>query len=161
MLSPDKFLSVVNSTQIVSIDLIVKNDDGKILLGKRINSPAKGYYFVPGGRLYKNETIKEGAQRMLQWELGVTDINIKPKPRCVSEHMYDENFANAKDSQGKTISTHYVCFAFDVELNNIDKNIFSQQHSEEIWITPEEILAREDVHEYIKLYFTPDAYNRF
>lgn len=161
MLSPEKFLSVVNMTQIVSIDLIVKNNDGKILLGKRVNPPAKGYYFVPGGRLYKNETIKEGVQRMIQWELGVLSVDTKPKPRCVSEHMYDENFANAKTEDGKMISTHYVCFAFDIDLNEINMDVFKHQHVEALWVTPEEILERDDVHEYVKLYFTPDAYNRF
>jgi colanic acid biosynthesis protein WcaH len=161
MLSPEKYLSVVNSSQIVSVDLLVKNQDGKILLGKRKNSPAKGYYFVPGGRVYKNETIKEGAQRMLIWELGINDTKIKLKPRCVSEHIYDDNFAEAKDKDGKLISTHYVCFAFDLDLNSFDPSTFEFQHENSIWLTPEEILSRSDVHEYVKLYYTPDAYNRF
>lgn len=159
MLSAENFLSVVNMTQIVSIDLIVKNDNGKILLGKRRNAPAKGFYFVPGGRLFKNETIKEGSRRIVLWELGLE--NLKPKPRCVSEHIYSDNFADAKDMDNKTISTHYVCFAFDLDIDTYDDETFKQQHSEAIWLTPGEILEREDVHEYIKLYFTPDAYNRF
>jgi colanic acid biosynthesis protein WcaH len=160
MLSPDKFLSVVRDTQIVSVDLLVRNGEGKILLGKRVNSPAKGYYFVPGGRVTKDETIKEGAQRMLDWELGIKD-KITMTPRCVSEHIYDTNFAEAKDKDGKIISTHYVCFAFDVNLDSFDCEIFKFQHEDAIWLTPEEILARDDVHEYVKLYYTPDAYNRF
>jgi colanic acid biosynthesis protein WcaH len=160
MLSAEKFLSVVNMTQIVSIDLIVKNDKGQILLGKRKNSPAKGFYFVPGGRLFKNETIKEGSRRIVSWELGVSE-DIRPKPRCVSEHIYNDNFADAKDADNNVISTHYVCFAFDLDLDEYDESTFKNQHMDAIWITPEEILQRDDVHEYVKLYFTPDAYNRF
>jgi len=161
MLSTEKYLSVVNLSQIVSVDLLVKNQDGKILLGKRKNSPAKGYYFVPGGRVYKNETIKEGSKRMVVWELGINDPCIKLRPRCVSEHLYDDNFAEAKDKDGELIPTHYVCFAFDLDLNSFDISTFQLQHDDFVWLTPEEILSRNDVHEYIKLYYTPDAYNRF
>lgn len=161
MLSREKYLMAVNLTQIVSVDLLVRNKDGKILVGKRKNSPAKGYYFVPGGRVYKNETLKEGAERMLGWELGIYDKSIRPKPRCVSEHMYDDNFCQARDVDGKVVSTHYVCFAFDVDLDSFDMSTFNTQHDGGLWLTPEEILSRDDVHEYVKLYYTPDAYNRF
>jgi colanic acid biosynthesis protein WcaH len=161
MLSSEKYLLSLSLTQVVSADLLVQNSEGKFLLGKRINAPAKGYFFVPGGRVYKNENIKQGAYRMLQWELGVNRDSVKLKPRCVSEHMYEDNFAGAKDEKGDPISTHYVCFAFDVTLSDFDESVFTKQHSEAIWASPEEILARDDVHEYVKLYFTPDAYNRF
>lgn len=160
MLSTERYLSVVRDTQIVSVDLLVTNRAGKILLGKRKNCPAQGYYFVPGGRVFKNETIKQGANRMLIWELGIHD-EIKLRPRCVSEHIYDDNFAEAKDREGKPISTHYICFAFDAELDTFDPSTFSVQHDDFIWLSPEEILSRSDVHEYVKLYYTPDAYNRF
>lgn len=78
MLSAEKFLSVVNMTQIVSIDLIVKNDKGQILLGKRKNSPAKGFYFVPGGRLFKMKPSKKAAVVLFHgnWEyLKISDLN--------------------------------------------------------------------------------------
>lgn len=155
MLSPEKYLAVISMTHVVTVDLLIKNRDGKIMLCKHKNAPVKGFYFVPGGTIYKDETVKEGAYRMLLWEFG---INIKLRSRCVSEHIYDTNFCDARDSKGNIISTRYICFAFDADL---DENIFEEQHSDILWLTPEEILTREDVHEYIKLYYTPNAYNRF
>ncbi|HGU2589280.1 TPA: NUDIX domain-containing protein, partial [Escherichia coli] len=47
------FATIVRSTPLISIDLIVENEFGEILLGKRINRPAQGYWFVPGGRVLK------------------------------------------------------------------------------------------------------------
>jgi len=161
MLSPEKYLSSVINTQIITIDLIVKNSKHEILLGKRKNFPAKGVYFVPCGHVYKNETIKEGAYRMLQWELGVIGENKNLRPRCVSEHIYEENFAGKKDKDGKFISTHYVSFAFDIHLDEINESIFLGQHEDILWLSEKEILKRDDIHEYVKLYFKPDAYNRF
>ena len=49
MLDLNTFKTIVNSTPLVSIDLIIKNSNNEILIGKRINKPAKDYYFTIGG----------------------------------------------------------------------------------------------------------------
>ena len=56
MLNDKIFRVVVDSTPLISIDILLKKDN-KILLGKRINKPAQGYFFSTGGRINKNETI--------------------------------------------------------------------------------------------------------
>ena len=48
------FRDVLNSAPLISIDILVKNK-GKVLLGKRINNPAKGFFFSTGGRIFKND----------------------------------------------------------------------------------------------------------
>lgn len=64
------FKTIVNYAPLISIDLIVYNSKSEVLLGKRINPPAKNYYFVPGGRVYKNEKIADAFDRICQSELG-------------------------------------------------------------------------------------------
>jgi len=44
MLDDHTFKTVIDSTPLVSIDILLKKDN-KILLGKRINKPAQGYFF--------------------------------------------------------------------------------------------------------------------
>lgn len=56
-LSGDTFRMVVASAPLVSIDLVVENSAGELLLGERLNRPAQGFWFVPGGRVQKNETL--------------------------------------------------------------------------------------------------------
>lgn len=51
------FSTVLDSTPLVSIDLVIENTQGEILLGERKNRPAQGYWFVPGGRILKNESL--------------------------------------------------------------------------------------------------------
>ena len=63
MLDNQTLKTVINSTPLISIDLLVKKDN-KILLGKRINKPAQGYLFSIGGRVYKNETIDSAMMRI-------------------------------------------------------------------------------------------------
>ena len=48
-ITDDQLLEVIKNAPLVSIDIIVKNKDGKILLGFRNNEPAKNTWFIPGG----------------------------------------------------------------------------------------------------------------
>ena len=56
-------IEVIKHTPLVSIDLIVRNGKDQILVGLRTNEPAKGFWFVPGGRILKNERITEAFKR--------------------------------------------------------------------------------------------------
>ena len=58
MLSLDTFKTVIKSSPLVSIDLIVRNEQGQVLLGKRTNRPAQGFWFVVGGRVLKDESLE-------------------------------------------------------------------------------------------------------
>ena len=57
MLDDQIFKTVVDSTPLISIDILIKKGN-KILLGRRVNKPAQGYFFSIGGRINKNETIE-------------------------------------------------------------------------------------------------------
>lgn len=42
---------------LVSIDLMIKNAQDQMLWGRRNNRPAQVYWFVPSGRICKNEGL--------------------------------------------------------------------------------------------------------
>src|SRR6266567_6476666 len=67
----EDFKNIVTQTPLVSIDLIVRQADGRVWLGRRSNQPAKGTFFVPGGRITKNETRTAAFERITLAELGV------------------------------------------------------------------------------------------
>ena len=66
LLSPDDFHSVVRLAPLVSIDFIIRNARGEVLLGLRNNEPAKGFYCVPGGIILKQERLHEAFARILK-----------------------------------------------------------------------------------------------
>ena len=72
---PD-FLKIIEKTPLVSIDLIVRNENNDILVGWRKNGPAKNTWFVPGGRIRKDETISDAFSHLTEKELGMK-INIE------------------------------------------------------------------------------------
>lgn len=145
LLSQEIFASVVKNTPLISIDLIVKNSMGQILLGKRVNEPACGFWFVPGGRIFKDETLDNAFARTVKEELNRVFYRKDALFQGVYEHFYENNFFN------NGFTTHYIVLAHRIELN--DTPLLNNQHSDYRWFEIEDLLVREDVHTYTKDYF--------
>jgi colanic acid biosynthesis protein WcaH len=47
---------------LVSVDWVVTNPDGELLLGRCINASARGWWFTPGRRFRKNEALAHARQ---------------------------------------------------------------------------------------------------
>jgi len=142
-----EFLEVVARAPLVSIDLIVRDDTGRILLGLRRNAPARGYWFVPGGCVYKNETLDHAYTRIVHDELGVTAQRADARFMGLFEHLYDEN---AGDQAG--FGTHYVVLPHALP-EGLMVSPPPEQHSEYRWLPVEALLDEPLVHEYTKAYF--------
>jgi colanic acid biosynthesis protein WcaH len=148
MLSSETFKTVVDSAPLVSIDLIILNKNDEILLGKRTNKPAKGFYFTVGGRVFKNESMQIAANRILKDELGL-DLQISKEFVGIYEHFY-------ADSIFPNVSTHYVNMAYKIKLDEMNLNsLFKTQHSEYKWVSIKNINLKKNVHDNVKAYFDP------
>lgn len=91
-LTPEDFAAVVRTTPLVAIDLIVENEAGEFLLGKRNNRPAQGYWFVPGGRIQKDEPLSAAFARLTEAELGLRLPMSAARFHGVWQLLYDDNF---------------------------------------------------------------------
>ncbi|HHS93703.1 MAG TPA: GDP-mannose mannosyl hydrolase [Campylobacterales bacterium] len=140
------FSSIIEHTPLISIDLIIKNLKGEILLGKRVNAPAKGAWFVPGGRIYKDEKLQDAFLRITQEELGVQFSLSSSDFLGVYEHMYEENVFN------NDFSTHYVVLGFELELEK-ELKLNTLQHDNYQWLTIDALFEHQDVHDNVKDYF--------
>ncbi|WP_150050016.1 MULTISPECIES: GDP-mannose mannosyl hydrolase [Methylomonas] len=136
MLSKEEFLATVKNTPLVSIDLVVRAQNGKVLMGKRINRPAAGYWFVPGGRIYKGETLEDAFKRISLTELGI-ELEISAGVLLGAfTHIYADNFAGAAG-----IGTHYVVLAYQLHLEAADLGLPDQQHSAYRWFAADDDLS--------------------
>jgi GDP-mannose mannosyl hydrolase len=124
------FLEVVRNTPLVSIDLVVRDGEGSILVGKRVNEPAKGTWFVPGGSIRKNETLAVALARISEGELGVALSMDDVRFAGVYEHFYDTNFAEVDG-----VSTHYVVLACVVQRMFDTDDLPASQHSAWAWLS--------------------------
>jgi len=150
MLTELDFLEVVRPTPLVSIDLIATDAYGRVLVGERRNRPARGTWFVPGGRVQKDETLDDAFTRIVADELGIAGME-RSAARFygIFEHRYpDDNFAGEPG-----ISTHYIVLAYVLPLTGTAPIGRFDQHSRYAWLPPGQLLDRGDVHENTKAYF--------
>lgn len=145
LLSAKDFCRVIDHAPLVSIDLIVMQQ-GKVLLGKRTNRPAQGYWFVPGGRVRKNETLNIAFNRLSLEELGIQLDKENANFLGVHEHFYDDGVF------GATPSTHYIALAFTLELTKNSVSLSQDQHSDVLWWDISEAVSSSSVHFYTKEY---------
>jgi len=85
-LPAETFRTVVAATPLVSLDLVVQRASGEILLGERLNRSARGYWFVPGGRIRKSEHLDDAFRRLTHDELAAcrtTPCKIPHHPRIL------------------------------------------------------------------------------
>lgn len=149
-LSESELKNVIKFAPLVTIDLCI-TDNNLILLGKRLNPPAKDTFFVPGGRIRKSETINNALDRIIFEETGRKIIDKKDlKFLGIYEHFYENNFLGNND-----FKTHIVVIAYNIEISNlteIDQSFSNQQHLEDIWHDMK-ISNNINIHPYTKNYF--------
>mgnify|MGYP001216333559 FL=1 len=83
------YKDIIHALPILCVDLLIKNSDGKHLLHLRDNEPLKNEWWVPGGRVHKEEKIHRAASRKCKEELGLVLTNWKIVG--IYEDTYDKN----------------------------------------------------------------------
>lgn len=146
-LEQDLFSTIVENTPLISIDLIVVNNEGNALLGQRQNRPAQNFWFVPGGRIFKDESFETAFKRITKEELG-KEVSLSDSLFLgVYEHFYSDNFA------GADFTTHYVVHGYRLELELLDLDLPRTQHTAYKWFDTHSLLSSNSVHQYTKNYF--------
>lgn len=147
MLTSEDFKHLVKLAPLFSMDLVVLNERKQILVGKRKNAPAKGYWFVPGGRVFKGESLVEAFSRITRVELGVEFDYLSATQLGLYDHFYSDSVF------GDDISTHYINAPYLIQFTEetvLDLPI--AQHQEYRWISIDELNQDETVHEYSKVF---------
>ncbi|KAF0093111.1 MAG: colanic acid biosynthesis protein WcaH [Puniceicoccaceae bacterium 5H] len=149
-LSPTDFLHIVQHTPLVSIDLVLLDPAGRVLVGLRKNNPARNWWFVPGGRIRKDEAMKDACRRISERELGITLEKADGEMLGAYDHFYPDNAL-----QQPGVTTHYVCLAFRFRLQNAQMNAIKpdNQHGSFRWLATDQLLADPNVHLNTKRYF--------
>lgn len=146
-LGADDFRQLVRYAPLISLDLVIRNPAGEILLGQRLNRPAQGFWFVPGGRVRKGERLPEAFARLTREELGVERAMSTARFLGPYEHHYPDNFS------GEDFSTHYVVLAYELVLDVALATLPQAQHDAYRWWRQADVLASPYVHVHTQWYF--------
>ena len=147
-LTNQEFMEVIERTPLVSIDLVVRDAEGRILLGFRKNEPAKGTWFVPGGRIRKDETRDAAFERISFAELGTQCTRAQSRLLRDYEHIYETNFMGQPG-----IGTHYVVLAYQLDVADLPDLHPTDQHSAWEWFSRAEASQTDSVHKNVLPYF--------
>lgn len=146
MLSEIDFKQVVQNAPLFAIDLVVVNDKNQILVGERLNAPAKGRWFVPGGRVFKNESLENAFKRISKAELGFEVERNQAWLLGLYDHFYDDSFFSSE------ISTRYINATHVIRLSPELLCLPKEQHDSYQWIAIDDLQQNSDVHKYSKIF---------
>lgn len=145
-LPKEVFQTIIAATPLLSIDLVIQNTKGEYLVGLRTNRPAQNYWFVPGGRVQKNEKLDCAFKRLTRAELGLELGRESAEFMGVFEHLYDDSAFD------ETTSTHYVVLGYKLKLDIDLATLPNEQHNNYKWMSVDALLNSADVHLHTKWY---------
>jgi colanic acid biosynthesis protein WcaH len=122
LIPEELYKEIHKNVPIACVDILVEHD-GKFLMTKRTNAPAKGEWWFPGGRVLKNETLLDAAKRKLKEETGLVAEDMKILG-------VDETFFPDGPFGG---DTHTINIVFLAEVSDISSFVLDTQSSEAKW----------------------------
>lgn len=155
LLDPQTFRSAVQAVPLVSVDWVLTNPAGQLLLGLRLNAPAQGSWFTPGGRVRKGEPLTTAQLRVAMDELGLpAGLARALVQRATLMGAWDHFYPDAAFSP--TVPTHYVNLPYAARLSASEVQALrlpvGEQHGHWQWLPPGEalVLAHPHVQPYAR-----------
>jgi len=124
------YAQIVRLMPIPCVDLLVKDEDGSVLLIKRANEPAKGQWWFPGGRVHFLETREQAAKRKLKEECGLEAFQMK---EIGTYDVILDMFGDEKPRHGIT-SLFYVSVRKKAEIILDAQSLAAEWHLQEDWL---------------------------
>lgn len=124
-LDPLTFRLVTHNAPLIAIDLLIIDRACRMLVGRRVNPPAKDFWLAPGGRIRKGEALDAAFARITLAELGIALSRSDASFVGVYEHFYDEDFTGEVGA-----SAHYVVLAYSLQLEPLSLELPTDQHDD-------------------------------
>ena len=123
IIPPDTYELIKKNVPIACVELLIIHE-GAVLLLKRKNPPARGQWWYPGGRIFKDETIFEAAERKGKKEL---DVILEPQ-RIMS---VEESIFNL---QNDVVEVHTINIVVEMKIIDLNYTLhLDNDHMEYKW----------------------------
>ena len=124
---PDELYQVIlRSMPIACVDLIVSNLSGEVLLLRRVNEPARGEWWFPGGRVHFGEKREAAARRHLLEECGLHAADV--------EELWTQEVILPLESNSHV--SHGITTLYAVDVDTAAPVRLDSQTSEFAWKQP-------------------------
>lgn len=135
-IAEEKFREIEKLIPIATVNAIIFNRNGEVLLLKRAEKPARGEYWIPGGRIQAGQSLEEALKERVVAETGLkwTDLKLV-RLASVCSSVYEIR--------------HNVEINFLLELNTGSDVKINGEHSDFKWVHPDDF-EKENVNDYMK-----------
>jgi molecular chaperone GrpE len=113
--------------------IFIQNEKGEIWFGRMPKWSDK--LAIPGGHLDRGETLDAGAKRELLEETGL-----------IAESLEYLGYYETIDPVEYTTPKHFLAFNYRYHVTGRPEITFNEEFSEEVWLTKEDALARDDIN---------------
>ncbi len=129
---------------------MVQNAAGDILLGECLNRSAQGFWFAPGGRIQKNESLDAAFRRLTFGELGRAFERSTARLLDIYGHFYADSVFGAADADP---DSHYVVLGYHLHVPaDLPLAPPAEQHDSYRWWPMAEMQASSGVHDNSRAY---------
>jgi len=103
-LPDDIFYYISRTTPLVNVDLLIKDEDERVLLSWRDDQHAGKGWHLPGGIVRFKEALEARVKKVAETEIG-GNVNFDPVPIAVNQCIHHE-----RDIRSHFVSILYKCF---------------------------------------------------
>jgi ADP-ribose pyrophosphatase YjhB (NUDIX family) len=145
-LPDDVFYYVSRVTPLVNVDLLIKDEEGRVLLSWRDDQYVGKGWHIPGGIVRFKETMETRIKEVARIEIG-TEVSFDPSPMTINQ-IIDSHHKN----RGHFISLLFKCFLPNTFVPE-NKGLSYKDNGYLMWHSncPNDLIK---VHHIYKEYFT-------
>jgi len=128
-LTEEVFLFISRITPMINVDLLIKDENGRVLLSWRDDQYTGIGWHVPGGIVRFKENLEKRLLKVAETEIGAV-VEFDPVPIAVNQLIHDQ-----RNTRGHFISILYNCFLCskfiptNTGLTNTDKGYLMWHNS--------------------------------
>lgn len=126
-ISEELYKEILEAVPIPCVDIVLKHGDAFLMM-KRKNPPVQGQWCLPGGRIFKGETIEQAAWRKLKEEANIVSGKIIKKLGPYETMFPDGPF-------GVKTGVHSINVIILIETDDITSLKQDKNHSEVKWFS--------------------------
>lgn len=140
------YKSILPKIPMLCIDVVLLNRaTKKYKLVLRENEPVKGYWWLPGGRLFFGESFEDCARRQVNEEVGIRDVTIMGLVGA-----YNQIFKNSASYPSGEKGCHTPSITYLIETNETKTSLDTTQHLKSKWVSIYEENKEIDILEKIR-----------
>ena len=134
-----EYSRILEYVPLACVDVVIVKNKKVLLIQRNASGSFKNQWWLPGGRIHKNESLKDAVHRKVFEETG---LRVTIKHQLGSYEAFDKKTSQ----EGVKSGTHTIATVFIVELVGSDEIKLDKSHNGYKWVE----VIENTLHPYIR-----------